>query len=132
MITTQDLVAGIDILGLPTVSGSELMQLVNSGRLAEDKGFIIETQDTALDTPETPDPRHDYAGVVPVWFKRYIWRRKHFNDNSILTYVWSEASVFDPTLLYWTLIDLEGKNALTLANDAQTSADAAQATANTA
>ncbi len=56
MITTQDLVKGIDITGLTSVSGSELNQLVDAGRLANDKGGIIETQDTNINVPLVPDP----------------------------------------------------------------------------
>src|SRR6266550_1707938 len=130
-MTTQDLDKGIDLTGLTNVSASELMQLVDSGRLGSDKGMIIEKEDTALDTPLVPNPNNSYTGITPLWWKRYIWKRILF-DSSVKCYIWNENEAEDDTLFFWTLIDKAGVEALILANTAITNSAAAQATANTA
>lgn len=134
MLTTQDLVKGIDITGLDSVGGSQLNQLVDVARLAEDKGMVIETQDSAADTPIVPNPDGDYDGILPVWWKRYIWRRLSFNTETgaVLTYIWDEAQEGEEELLFWKLIDADGRAALILAGSAVTAAAAAQNTADTA
>ncbi len=133
MIDTQDFIKGIDILALTSVSGSELNQLVDVARFSGNKGGIIETTDTAANVPEIPDPNGDYLGILPIWWKRYIWRRLAFEgeDTEVLNYVWDE-SIDEGDLLFWSLIDKNGRDALEIANTALTNANAAQNTANTA
>jgi len=75
-MTTQDLVKGLDFSTAAKVGATQLNQLVDVARAAEDKGFLIITEDTANDTPLVPNPNTaDGQGVVPTWWKRYIWIR---------------------------------------------------------
>lgn len=152
---TQDLAKGIDITSLPSVTGSEMNQLVDSGRTAEDKGIVLTTQDSASNTPVVPDPNTSYSGITPIWWVRYIWKRVSFNANEpVKTYHWNpQRSVPDPTYLNWEWIEADAQtalansiiavntantanatanSALTAANTAQTAATAAQATADAA
>lgn len=133
-MTTQDLVKGIDISGLTNVTASELMQLVDTGRLAEDKGMVIETTDTAIDTPLVPNPNNDYSGVIPTYWTKYIWRRLPFEgeDTDVKNYIWNPNAEEDEILLFWEFIDKDGKEAIDLANTAITDSAAALAQANTA
>ena len=138
--TTQDLVKGIDITAQTNVTGSQLNQLVDAGRTASDKGLVIETTDSAADTPVTPDPNGDYDGITPTWWTRYIWRRLPFDaEDEVLLYKWDPSIEEDADLLFWSLIDKQGREALTLATSqtalittAQNTADTAQTAAETA
>lgn len=135
MLTTQDLVKGIDITGQTNVTGSQLNQLVDAGRTAVDKGLTITTTDTAADTPEVPDPNGDYSGVNPTWWINYLWIRRPFvteTSQRVLCYMWDENVTPDVTLLQWTLIDFNGTAALALATAHTPLITTAQNTANTA
>ncbi len=131
-MTTQDLAKGIDILALNSVSGSELNQLVDAGRLGPFRGMVIETIDTGPGVPDVPDPNGNYLGVFPTWWKRYIWRRVAVDGDEIQNYCWDENIPVDGTTLFWSLIDKNGRDALTIANTALTNAATAQNTADTA
>lgn len=102
MITSQDLIKGIDISGLTTVSASQLIQLVDAGRTAPDKGLTILTTDSALNVPTVPNPDIVLEGVTPIWWKRYIWIRVPFNNTGfIILYGWNEQLASDPLYLKW-------------------------------
>ncbi len=132
-ITTQDLTKGLDLTGLSSITGSQMNQLVDVARAASDKGFIVETTDSALNTPIVPNPATSYSGITPTWWKRYLWRRINFDASTeIRLYIWDDNAVSDATLLKWLQVDRKGITALTTANTAITNAAAAQATANTA
>jgi microcystin-dependent protein len=132
-MTSQDLVKGIDIEGLTTVTGSEQSQLVDAGRLASDKGMVIVTTDTAENTPAVPDPNVLLEGVIPAWWDRYIWMRRSFAGNQVVKlYVWTPTIADDPTLLKWTYLNQTAENALLAANNAQVTADGAADLADTA
>jgi microcystin-dependent protein len=119
-MTTQDLQKGIDITGQTDVTGSEMDQLVDAGRLGEDKGMTIVTTDTALDTPEVPDPNHAYVGITPTWWSRYRWKRNPFDNTGVIKhYYWDDLAVSDATLLKW-------KDEQAVANAALAAATAAQ------
>ena len=130
-LTTQNIVKGLDLTVISNVSGIEINQLVDVAQMAEDKGLIIETQDSALDTPIVPNPEGEYSGVFPTYWKRFIWRRVLF-DDSILNYCWDTSIEEDGTLLFWRLVDKTGTDALVLANQAITDSAEALAKANTA
>lgn len=131
-MTSQDLVKGIDITGQEDVTGSQLNQLVDAGRPAEDKGLQIETTDTAEDTPEVPNPNVELEGITPTHWKRYLWKRAPFTGGEIKTYQWNESLTSDATFLKWELISESGEEALALAETANNAAINAQADANIA
>lgn len=135
-MTTQDLVKGIDLTALSTVTGSEINQQIDTGRVAADKGIQIETTDTALNTPNVPNPDATYIGIDPTWWKRYLWKRVPFDNTGIVkTYQWFEAAVSDALYLKWIEITagLLTQTDLTTINDAilaaQTTANSAQTAA---
>lgn len=134
MISTQDLVKGVDLTALVDVGGTQLNQLVDVGRLATDKGMIIETQDSGPDVPVVPDPNTSYSGITPTWWTKYIWRRVPFEgeDTEIFNYIWDANAVDDPVFLQWVLIDKAGRDSLSIAQEALADAATAQNTADTA
>lgn len=139
MPSTQDLVKGIDLTALSVVTGSEINQQIDTGRVAADKGLIIETTDSALDTPVVPSPAVAIIGIIPTWWKRYLWKRVPFdNTGKIKTYQWFELAASDVTYLKWidTTAGLLNQDDLTTLNNeilsAQTTANSAQTTANLA
>ncbi len=124
-MTSQDLVKGIDITGLTKVTGSELIQLIDAGRLASDKGIRIITTDTAVGVPDVPDPSDTVEGVAVTFWSRYKWVRISHEDEPepfVKEYCWNPNAASDATYLRW--YDLETK-----AEAAQDAADAAQADA---
>lgn len=132
-ITTQDLVKGLDLTGETSITASELNQLVDVARTAADKGFIIETQDSASDTPVVPDPTHEYTGVTPSWWTRYIWKRRSYEDATRTKwYGWDEFAEADATYLNWVELDRNGIEALETAEAAAADATTALDIATTA
>ena len=109
-ITSQDLKKGIDITAQTKVTGSEYNQLVDAGRLADDKGMIINTKDIALNIPSVPNPDALLEGVTPIWWKRYKWTRHPFQaGDSIITYNWDEFKVPDAVYLRWVSESVDTK-----------------------
>lgn len=132
-MTTQDFTKGIDITAQETVTGSQMNQLVDVARTASDKGLIIETTDTAIETPEVPNPAQDYDGITPNWWTRYIWRRKTLNIG-VIHYYWDDDAVEDPIYLKWTnFIDATweetAETAMSIATEALTIATGANSLA---
>jgi hypothetical protein len=101
--TTQDFVKRLDITGLTEVTGSEINQLLETALPATNKGMHIVTTDTALDTPDVPDPDTEFEGVTPTHWYRYGWVRKPFvASGQIKLYFWNEAlEEEDATYLKW-------------------------------
>lgn len=146
-ITTQDVVKGLDFTGIPSVTASQLNQHVDVARLASNKGMIIETQDTALNVPEVPNPDGNYSSILPIWWKRYIWRRTPFDASGVVrNYYWETNQAPDATYLKWVRFDKDiaaiaadtatalsnSITALNTANTAISTANGAVSTANTA
>ena len=101
-LTSQDLKKGLDITAQTTVTGSEFNQLIDAGRLGDDKGMNIVTQDTSLNVPLVPDPNSTVEGVLVTFWKRYTWVRQPFdNTGVVLKYSWNEFLTSDPTYLKW-------------------------------
>lgn len=145
-VSTQDFIKGVDLTELQDVSGSQMNQLVDAGQPASNKGLVLETTDTALNTPDVPNPDVSYQGITPTQWYRYLWLRKPFSAaGSIKIYFWNILATADATYLKWQLYaDVEGlqaeidealANALAaveLATTAQTTADNADTAATNA
>jgi hypothetical protein len=131
-ITSQDFIKGITITAQTEVTGSEMEQLIDAAQPASDKGLIIETTDTADDTPVVPDPDTELEGITPEQWKRYRWKRVSFNaDEPVKNYVWNPAlTTSDATFLKWEWEGQDANDALVAAEQAAT--DAATAVANAA
>ena len=135
MTTSQDLVKGIDITGLETVTGSEINQTVDAGRLAEDKGMRIITTDTAPDVPDVPDPDTELDGVLPIFWYRYKWVRMPYEtvtDVQPKEYNWNANIESDATLLKWQWSGEAAALAQATAESASANATAATLAAATA
>lgn len=132
-ISLQDFKKGIDLTGLPSITASQINDLIDDGTPADDRGLILETTDTALNTPAVPN------AAVTVKFKRYIWKRIIFTTAAVKLYFWDESVVSDATFLKWVELNasvaevIELVNAATaLANDAVNDANNALSTSQTA
>lgn len=97
-MTTYDLVKGVDITALPTPTASDYNNLVDLAQPYTDKGMVLVTTDTALNTPDVPDP----SGTAR-WI-RYIWMRKPHSTAAITTpmlYAWNDNITSNATYLKW-------------------------------
>lgn len=107
-LSSQDFLKGLDVTAQIRISGSELNQLVDIARTASGRGLTIVTQDTALNTPEVPNPNAVLEGVTPIWWKNYLWIRKPFdNTGSVIGYFWNDFINSDPTYLSWISLNLD-------------------------
>ncbi len=101
-MTTQDFEKRIDLTGLVDVTGSEMNQLLDTAKPASDKGLNIVTTDTALDTPEVPDPNTLLQGITPTYWVNYTWVRKPFDATGrVKAYFWNEFLASDAIYLKW-------------------------------
>ena len=133
-MTTQDIVRGVDFTVAGTlVNASTLNQHVDLARPGADKGLIIETEDTGINTPVVPDPNipNPPDGVTPLWWKRYQWKRIRHEAggalNTIQTYTWNEAVVSDPVYLKWVSVNANVDAVAAIASGAAVDATAALA-----
>lgn len=134
-LTTQDFEKTIDITGLENVTGSELNQLIDVARTAEDKGLIIETTDSAARAAVVPDPNTAVDGITPTWWKRYIWKRyPHADDTDrqVRIYVWDDSAVSIATFLKWQNLLADGEANADSITELEGRMDAVEATANAA
>lgn len=160
-IAIYDFTTGLDFSALANATGADHNNLVDQAvPYATDKGIVMVSTDTALNTPDVPNP--NTSASYTKW-KNYIWvRRVHSTatDTTPLSYTWNENAVSHATYLKWVRIpadtsalealidaldlrvdDLEASMATALAtanaanataNLASTNASSALATANTA
>src|SRR5437762_10501670 len=118
-ILQQDIHAILDPTGLTTLNASQIYQITDTSIPASDKGLIVESTDTALDTPLVPN-----ANVTTKW-KRYIWKRVLF-DGSTKLYQWNNSLVSNITFLKWEDILSGVEDAISIAQDAANLADEAK------
>ena len=134
-MTSQALVKQLDITGLTSVTGSEMNQLVDTALPASDKGFQIETTDSAVGVPVVPEPRTTLEGIIPTYFARSLWKRvPHAKDTTgeVKTYQWNPNIADATTYLKWVLITSGAEEALATAEEALETANDAAADATTA
>ncbi len=97
----QDIKKGIDLTGVgASATGSQLNQLVDAGAVGDDRGMIVETTDTVLDTPDVPD-----AATNTKW-RRFIWRRVPHataTDTTPILYIWKNTATSVATYLKWVV-----------------------------
>ena len=98
-----DFTNGIDFTIYATQTAAMHNQLVSNGVPATDRGMTIVTTDTALNTPDVPNPDLDPGGSY-LKLKRFLWiRRPHStaSDTTPLSYVWNENAVSHATYRKW-------------------------------
>lgn len=111
MLTIQDFVHGRDFTGINPATGGDHNNLVDlaaphADSASEGIGLVIWTIDTALNTPDVPDPTGLGAGK----WKRYLWLRIPFQGIPLpptltpLLYGWNDAGLSIPTYLKWIQI----------------------------
>jgi microcystin-dependent protein len=136
-MTSQNLVKQIDITGLTTVTGSEINQLLETALLADDKSINLYTVDTALNTPDVPDPTQgELEGVDVEFWKRYMWIRiPHTSagvDARVKKYTWNPNVASIDTYLRWRSLEDLVEQVENTANIAEETANNAQDDANAA
>jgi hypothetical protein len=106
-LNEQDFKRFADMTVVESINAYDLNNLIDQSRSYQDgdalvyrlgKGLLLSTIDTALDTPDVPNP-----AVNPKW-ERYLWIR-HLHSSADVTipvvYVWDSNSVGSATLLKW-------------------------------
>lgn len=145
-MNVNDFITGLDFTALGSATAGDHNNLIEQSTPNADRGLIIWTKDTALDTPDVPDPT---AGASYVKGKRYIWLRiphssatsrrgrlYSWNDDatSVITYLkWSDTSYDDTDVLAdIAALQVDVADAITTANSASSTAASAATNAATA
>ncbi len=124
-MTSQDIQIRLDLTGLIEVTASEINQVTDTAYPADDKGLRIVTTDTAVNTPDVPDPSITLEGVTVEYWIRYKWvRNPHASDigTRVKEYNWNPNIASDPTLLKWEYSNTIAELALTTAEGAEANA----------
>jgi len=100
-MNTNDLVAGLDPTSLSTITGAQLLTMVDSAQPSSDRGFTLTTFDSGLNLPNVPDARANTGNTA---FQRYIWIRVQPATATVTTYVWNPNGNTDATFLNWITI----------------------------
>ena len=91
--------AGLDFTGINPITAADLNNLIDLSLPGVDRGLVLISTDTALNTPDTPN-----ASTTTKW-ARYIWVRIPFNaapDQKPKIYAWSPTTAnSDTALLNW-------------------------------
>lgn len=119
-VPVQDFKKVLDLTGLTTITASQVDQLLDTAIPADSRGLVVESSDTALNTPVVPD------AVGTTKYKRYIWKRVLF-DNSTKLYYWKESAASDATFLKWIELNAEIAGLQSQIDDAVVDANAAVA-----
>lgn len=129
MPVAQDFVKGLDFTALVTANGSQHNQLIEQATPESDRGLVLTTTDTALDTPDVPN-----ANTTTKW-KRYLWKRiphATAEDLTPLIYGWNDDATADGTFLKWIQLIADFASVEAIADAALAAAQSAQASANAA
>jgi len=101
-ISLFDFTKGIDFTALTSATAADHNSLVDGGvPYVTDKGIVMVSNDTALNTPDVPN-----AAATTKW-KNYIWiRRPHSTatNTTPIAYMWNENAVSVATYLKWQRI----------------------------
>ena len=152
-MTDIDFLNTIDFTALTNPTAADHNNLVDLAQPYTDKGILLVTTDTALDTPDVPN------AVVTTRWVRYLWLRKPHSTATITTpilYAWNANATSIPTYLKWEkvadvataaadlqaqitaldgrvdVVEVSAANAVTQSGTAATQAAAAVLTANSA
>lgn len=97
-IGTQDVTKIIDLTGDASISAADINQLTDTAQPASDRGFIIYSQDSALDSPVVPPA----STTATNRYQRYYWHRVPFNNSGVvIDYSWNPFATSDPIFLRW-------------------------------
>lgn len=152
-MTDIDFLNTVDFTALTNPTAADHNNLVDLAQPYTDKGILLVTTDTALDTPDVPN------AIVTARWVRYLWLRKPHSTATITTpilYAWNANATSNPTYLKWEkvadvataaadlqaqitaldgrvdVVEVSAANAVTQSGTAATQAAAAVLTANSA
>lgn len=97
-----------DPTAYPTLSGSQLYQLVSGLQPQSDVGFTFTTIDSGVN-PDVPD-----GGTYPA-LRRFIWRR--VSATGVSAYMWSDNGTNDPVYQKWVSINVSAIGVGTIIGD---------------
>jgi hypothetical protein len=101
-ISTFDFTKGLDFTALASASAGDHNSLVDAATpYVTDKGIVMVSNDSALNTPDVPN-----AASTTKW-KNYIWiRRPHSTatNTTPIAYMWNENTTSVATYLKWQRI----------------------------
>lgn len=106
-ILQQDIEKPFDPTGYSSISGSQLAELIDGATPADDKGFIVVTDDVST-VPQVPD------AVTTTKWQRYIWKR--VSATTVSLYVWNDNGAVDATYLKWIPATIAGIAAGSIVN----------------
>lgn len=131
-----DFIKGIDFTVLASASAGDHNTLIDGATPSADRGILLWSIDTALNTPDVPN-----AATTTKW-KRYIWLRIPFagaTDKTPKLYMWNDDATSVATYLKWLQVTADFSsiqaqlNALDIrVDDLEASIATALATANAA
>lgn len=127
--TSLDFNPGLDFTAINPATGGDHNSLVELATPKDDRGILLYSIDTALNTPNVPNANIDTK------FQRYMWVRIPFagaTNKTPQVYAWNNDAPADATFLKWIDTAPDTSDFEAIANQALTEAQAAAATANTA
>jgi hypothetical protein len=116
----QDFIKGIDFTAYVTQTAAMHSILVDSGTPFTDKGLVMQSTDTALSTPDVPNP---LASADYHKWKRYIWIRvPHSTDTNTVPwlYLWNDNATSVATYLKWQRVQSDTTTIENLITNIQT------------
>lgn len=106
-MTTQDFDKGVDLTAVNPITAANINSLMDNAVPHIDKSINLYTVDTALNTPDVPDPNTN--GTYNK-FKRYLWIRiPHASSPTTIpnVYAWNDSAANVATYLRWQSIIID-------------------------
>lgn len=102
-ISNQDITKTLDLSGQGSVAATDIDQVTDTAQPSAQRGLTIWSIDTALNTPDVPDPTASGLGR----YVRYVWIRTLFAAASpgVYSYIWDTYATSDDTYLKWIRSD---------------------------
>jgi len=98
--SAQDFIGGFDPSAAGSITGPQLLALIQSGTPYGDKGLIVVTADDGSGNPDVPN------AVATTKWQAYVWVR-HLASSAV-AYLWNPAAASDATFLKWQQINVTG------------------------
>lgn len=102
-MNANDFVKTLDLTAVDVPNGSQVNQNLETGEPSDDRGMVLITTDSALDTPVVPDT------LSYTRFERYVWIRIAYGGATTQVprlYAWQPSAIDDIVFLRWIEISL--------------------------
>jgi hypothetical protein len=102
-MNANDFVKTFDLTAVDAPNGSQVNQNLETGEPSDDRGMVLITTDSALDTPVVPDT------LSYTRFERYVWVRIAYGGATTQVprlYAWQPSAIDDIVFLRWVEISL--------------------------